>query len=270
VTALAWLAGCELFFPDDFVSSGDGGGARVDAADAGDGGAAGAIPCAQATGAFLCEDFEEDGGLAANLWSKFDLSDGAHRAVDSTRYRSGQHSLHTWTDAVPGNARTPNLFASIEAHKNFPSPVYVRVFVSLPSAAPQALEQFLVMQPDNPPYQGIYLGRQNDNVVFLDVVPKPPVTGNATPFPAGQWTDQWICVEWAITTGPSGSVQTYINSQPANSQPAITIQSAEVPPFSPGILTLGIGFYPAASGQSQFDVWFDDLYVDTQRVGCDK
>jgi hypothetical protein len=181
---------------------------------------------------------------------------GGQSVVDSTRPHSGHYSLHSHIDPVDAGA--PDLNTSIQAYLQFPSPVYVRVFVYLPSMPqPQALESFLGMQQNQPPYPGIGFALENAVATFSDWVSTPAATWTAPSFPTGQW----VCVEWAITAGTQGSVQTSINSNPT-----ISAQDVQVPPL--GILTLGSTFYPATSPQPAFDLWTDDLFVDTQPIGC--
>jgi hypothetical protein len=271
LVALGPLGACEVLFPDDFVAGGSasndaGSDTRGDAGDNPEAGVNGpSIPCSEAT-ATLCEDFEEDGGLDGNLWDQVETM-GGQSVIDTTRPHWGTHSLHSQTNAVPTGGTPPNIDATIKAHLSpLPSPVYARSFLyikSSPQSAPQAgTAAFFGLLQNSPPYYGINLAMTpSGQLSFSDYSSQsPPFVMNGITIP----TDQWVCLEWEATVGSNGATTVWMNGSPA----LTTSQSLVIPTLD--IFIVGAFFYPAAPGQPPLEMWTDDIYVDTQPVGCEK
>lgn len=76
----------------------------------------------------------------------------------------------------------------------------------------------------------------------------------------------WHCVEWQIVQGDAGigRTATWLDGQPVA---ALQLTSAAIPDL--GQLSFGIGFYKVTT-QPAYELWIDDIYVDTAPVGCVK
>ena len=226
-------------------------------ADAGADADAGPIPCAQST-ALFCEDFEN--GLNGGVWQQTQM--GGTAVVDGTRPHRGAASFHSRTNAVAGGS--PNLAAVIKhyASPSFPAHFFVRHFLYAPSPLPSASgEQFLSIQENTSPYPGVGLGltggalqRSNWNVSPVNVATAP------TQFPQ----DAWVCIESDVTVSPNGPMDVSVNGQ------TISALHGDAPIPTLTILSIGAAFYPAASGQPAFDLWIDDIVIDTSPIGCDR
>jgi hypothetical protein len=246
MAAIPCFTACELFFPDDSGSAADAG---ADAAT--EAGAVSPVPCADAQ-AMLCEDFEQ-GMIDPNRWTSANQQGGSS-VVDKTNPHWGSYSLHSRSNPV--DSGTATVATTLKYTATFPSDFYARVFVYVPSPLPPSRELFFSLQNSNNPFPGMSLVAESGVMKLVDWAASPAlVQGAPSPFP----TDKWVCIEWEVHSD-AGSTQVWVDDQPA-----ISAKSTVVP--SIGVLTLGMGFFPAAA-QPSFECWTDDLYVDSQRVGC--
>lgn len=260
---------------NDGPASGD---ASVDAKDAGtttdasDGGSSGdvvqpdvvtgPVSCADA-GVILCEDFEN--GLDPNKWQS--SSSYATPMVDTTQAHRGSYALHVNAPAFATDGTLVDVGGSIRHYgTTLPAPFYIRAFVMFSSAQPQATESFFSAQENASPYYGLQLeiDQQTGDYAVTDWTTPSLYQISTTPTAAMTWN----CIEWELEPTASGTTATnsdvWIDGAEVSS-----LHLASTPVSDLENLGFGIGFYQVASLPS-YDLWIDDIYVDTMPVGCDK
>jgi hypothetical protein len=303
VSAIAvWGAGCTLLLPLDQLSGGDadGGGveasgeatttdtgadapgasegstgdadasgAAVDAGDAADVSArdapaqadGGPVSCANA-GVLLCEDFEN--GLDSTKWPDDNPLNGAV-AIDPTMAHRGTHSLRATAFAIAADAGAQNINSEIGHYFAVPSPVYVRAFVYFPAPQPAMTESFESALQAHAPWLGLQLEVDVDVYAMTEWASTPNQTAHSTQSPA---SSAWNCIEWEVTqpTGGSGVGQMTVWVD-GGAIGGLTLPS--VPMSDLGELAFGISFFQV-SAQPQYELWIDDIFVDTSPIGCAK
>jgi hypothetical protein len=221
------------------------------------------VSCADA-GVLLCEDFEN--GLDTVKWPSSDNTN-ATATIDGTQHHRGAYALHTQMPALSTDGAAVNVAGDITHIVTLPSPVFIRTFVMFSSAPPQSVESFAVAAQSHSPYVGLQveLWESNGGYAMTDWAASPTVNLNGGPqAAAGTWT----CIEWELEPPASGT---------ATSTMDFWVDGTEVPNLHLTNITLsdverltfGIGFYQVTTLPA-YDLWLDDIYVDTSRVGCDK
>jgi hypothetical protein len=215
--------------------------------------------CANSS-AVICEDFENP--LNTAVWDKVTTSGASTVARDPSLAHSGAYSLHIHLDGSQSQAS----LSHIASPTNLPDDLYIRAFVYLatsPAPAPGAPESIMSVNSLDGA-SGTLLSRDSNSAFFLtDYGPGESHnwTSPSTAFPA---VAAWTCVEWHIhATQPMfGSIDVSVNGGSAG----LAQSSVELPTFEQ--LTFDVAFQVPPS--TDFDVWFDDLYVDGAPVGCSK
>ena len=238
-------------------SSASAAGSTADAAAASSAGT-GAAPgagCAGVTFA-LCEDFES-GVLDTKVW-KLTQSKGTVTLDASRAARGSTHSVHVHVE--PGSDTMVGLTES----KTFPalaSGLFARAFIFIPNTMTSSLfigdrhSRLIYAQGANP--EGEYaLGIWNGGLIqnHYSTSDDSQDTKMLPPF------DQWFCLEYELDSA-AGNVKAYLNDREITALrhegwPAANIDS----------LMFGVdryGSFPVAE-----DIWFDDLVVDSKRIGC--
>jgi hypothetical protein len=268
--------------PNIGTGSGDSGvvGAALDASLASDGQPAGDAPSATESGSvsgpppvvdggtpslcgkpglLFCDGFEN--GLLS--WGP-SVSPRATIVIDDGRAFRGTHSAHAQIAAVTGNDQ-PTLGAAFE-HTfpvPLPSPLYVRMFVFLPSPIPPSVGAFLNVVEGIAPFAGVQLNFRP---------PTGALGGTSYNGPNDDWSSQgdslptgsWQCIELELE-GRSDKVvaHTFLGGvELAGMQHTI---DGNVPPL--GILAVGLSFFQA-NVQPQTDLWIDEVAADANRIGC--
>jgi hypothetical protein len=245
------------------------GGTAVDANDGGPAGdvvqpdvVTGPVSCADA-GVLLCEDFEN--GLDTTKWPSSD-SVHATAVIDGTQHHRGAYALHANMPGLSTGGGAVNVQGDINHLAPLPSPVFIRAFVMFSSALPQSVESFLVAQSTQSPYYGlqIELWPQNGNYGVTDWTSSPVLNvSNGPPATAATWN----CLEWELDPPASGTTTTNADFWLDGGE--VSSLHLNVAMTNLGQLTFGMGFYQVTTLPA-YDMWIDDIYVDTSRVGCDK
>lgn len=253
--------------------AGDGSAADVTVMDASDGGrpadsgppdvVTGPVSCADA-GVLLCEDFEN--GLDSNKWPTVD-NNYATAVVDGTQHHRGANALHVHMPALTTDGSMVNVGSDIRHYASLPSAVFVRAFVMFSSAQPQSTESFFLAQQSASPYYGLQLelNDQNADYALTDWTVSPTFYSIST---LGAAAAMWNCVEWELEPPASGTTTTSTDVW-VNGTEVSSLHLTNTPMSDLEMLGFGLGFYQVTSLPS-YDMWFDDIYVDTARVGCDK
>ena len=204
----------------------------------------------------LCEDFES-GALDAALW-KLMQSKGTATLDSSRGARGSKSSLHVHVD--PGG----DTMVGITESKTFPAlkaGLFARAFIFIPGAMASSLfmgdrHSRLIYAQGATPYGEYALGIWNGGLIqnhYSDSDDSQD-TKMLPPF------DQWFCLEYELDSA-SGNVKAYLNDQ------EITALRHDGWPMS-NIDTLMFGVDRYGSFPVAEDIWFDDLVVDSARIGC--
>jgi len=218
--------------------------------------AGGSSLCATA-GLLFCDGFENGPGA----WKP--VTTGGSVALDGSRAFRGAHSLHARTNAVPGQ-NLPQLYAHFDQTfaQALPRPLFVRMFVYLPSPVPPSVGAFIDVVENAAPFPGVqldfrpptgllggmgYNGLDTDWSSSTDLLP----------------ADSSACIEMEIDGPPSNIVHVFLSGAelPAM-QHALPV---DVPPLA--VLRVGLGYYQAMS-QPESDLWIDEIAADGARIGC--
>ena len=242
----------------------------------------------------LCEGFESDTAGAApsiNLWTIVNeggcgnsSTSGFSVLVSTVEAHSGTHSL-----AVTGGDSCGPLMVNTSAFPKITGgDVYGRFYVFLPTATAfnhAGMMTLGLTANANPP--GMSLNQSanlelasesvNNAPVFTwqttdgNILPDKDTMGAATTtYPAA---NTWTCVEFH-TSASNGALETWVNGTAVSGLtfvPGTTAKTQGVndqwtplSPFAPTSLGLGwINF-----GGSPFTLYFDDIALDSSRIGC--
>jgi hypothetical protein len=235
-----------------------------DAADAADAApeaseaSTGPVACADA-GVILCDDFEN--GLDTTKWP-FIAATNATTVVDTSLAHRGTRSLHTTAFAVAADAGPTNIDGTLGHQGALPKTFYERLFVYFASPLPSENEAFTVALQGHAPFQGLQLEAVNGDITLTDFTGASAYVVSSTVATPGTWH----CIEWELVQGDAGVGQM---ATWWDGQPIAALQLSNVPMLDLGELQLGISFYQVTA-QPAYDLWIDDVYVDTSPVGCAK
>jgi hypothetical protein len=234
----------------------------------GAGGAMGDPSCAT-TGKnlLLCDDFEaEADGAAPNAMWTVDKGTGATVLIDSTDKKYGAHSLHLHT--LPTSNK-----ALLHETKTFPLPngmnsFYGRAFFKVGANVNFPANHTNFFEGDGPVgnVMGNYRYGESGGKFLANYNPGDPTKGSATVIPTG-----WNCFEWAFL-GDTNELHFYINET--------ELMDVAVPPTgvngtvwtAPKFNSAYFGWitFTTDNASPAYDVWYDNLAIDTARIHCDK
>ena len=275
--------------PDGGATAMDsGGGGGVDSST---GGGDGAVGCAQMP---LCDDFESDTANAApssSLWTIVNAKGCGGSAaytvtIDNTVANSGSQSLKvSGGDSCGPLAVNTSAFGKITGDD-----VYGRFYVRIPMETPFDHATLMTLGLDaNPNPSGMSLDQANNlqlasetdgtaqmlmwQTTDSDVLPQKNAMGGAASTDPGN--DMWTCIRfhtskstgaletWVGTSSTSVTGLTYVPGTTAKI-PSVNDQWTPPSPFAPTALGLG---WIVFSGP-MITLWFDDVAIDNNPVGC--
>ncbi|HEX8796335.1 MAG TPA: hypothetical protein VF765_35535 [Polyangiaceae bacterium] len=211
-------------------------------------------PCA--TGVLFCDGFEQ--GLGA--WPQIEQTNGTI-GLDTTHVHRGAHAIRAHENAITQPGGNPNV--TIDHTQTWPSHFWVRFFVYAPSPFPPsdaALLNLIDGANNNKPGLQLYLSSDSANVSMTTYN-----TGDDQNWGSSTTSllDQWVCFELEADV-PNGVLNISMNGTDLTDldQTGLTLPS-------PDVTKLGLGFYNPNT-QGAYDVWFDDIIVDSQPIGCTK
>jgi len=209
----------------------------------------------------LCEGFEAD--VLAQPW---DAVEGmASVALDSGRAFRGLHSLRVHTNGQDGGVAAV-LQGEVTEAAVLPNPLYVRFYVYVPSPLPSAGWRLAGALQQDYPNEGPALYVDGGALTFVGPAPALTPTQSATPLPA----DRWVCVEWLATLDQAGETQTFVDGSELGD---LHLLGNMLPPGTDTDplhrLSLGSAFFGDTAQQAAYDIWIDEIIVDSRRVGCD-
>ncbi len=264
---------------DQAISAGMGG------AGAGNGGAAGADNC---TG-LVCEDFES-GAIDSNKWQL--VAQAGTLVVQNERVAHGKFAAR-----VHGQAGSSDDWALLVA-KNPPpalktASTFGRVLMFASADATASIHVQLAFAGHTgsgaaqgpPPFAKLrymevasYSGRWQLGFDLLDL---SPLVEEVSYSKGRMSTDAWSCLEWHFEDSPDRvtawvdgtQASTFDNSNVGYASPGPVPKSGAAlwdgksSELIGGFDTFGLGFHDWHP-QRQFDIYYDDLVLDSKRVGC--
>ncbi|KAK3293814.1 uncharacterized protein B0H64DRAFT_173338 [Chaetomium fimeti] len=228
-----------------------------------------ALALLPASFAQVAEDFEAGWDEAA--WPIYapDCNQGGKVALDSTTAHSGTNSIRV--DGAGGFCG--HIFFGTTSIPT--GDLFVRAYVKASTALTDAHVTFITM-PD--PAQGankhlriggqskiLMYNRESDDATLPDLSPQGIAASAALP------TEDWQCFEYHV--GADGSIETWLNGEaiagltsiPGESNPnAAQWQRSDIKP-TPSAVYFGWESY----GGDTNTFWYDDIVIDSARVGCE-
>jgi hypothetical protein len=211
--------------------------------------------CAGSTLA-LCDDFEK-GALDTKLW-KVMQSKGSATLDASRGARGSKASVHIHVD--PGSDTMVGLIESA----TFPAlkaKLFARAFIFIPGAMATSLfmgdrHSRLIYAQGATPSGEYALGIWNGGLIqnHYSKTDDSQDTKMLPPF------DEWFCLEYELDSA-GGNVKAYLNDVEITA-----LRHSGWPASNIDTLMFGVdryGSFPVAE-----DIWFDDLAVDSARIGC--
>jgi hypothetical protein len=242
-------AGCQLVLGiDTNVPIVDGG------ASADGGGGEGGRGCDGA--AILCDDFEGT-TIDSARWPILDQTGGSV-TIDATHTNDGSRgALHAHTDAVTQTGAAA--VAGFVVHRGaLPAHFFVRFFAYVASPAARDTPEILMNLQKDPGGMQLYVA--NSDLGFTSWANQPSLNAVSD---AALVLDAWHCIEWEVIEG-SGQIGVWLDN---NVVQTLSLSNVVTPPYDQMKLGLAFGSPPV---QSAFDVWLDDLRVETTQVGCSR
>jgi hypothetical protein len=242
--------------PTQDDSDGDGVG---DACSTSDGGAhdlsgdGGVVGCP--TDVAFCEDFET--GIAnPSRWVTEEVTSAVRVGTDMPH--RGQYAMHVHSNAA---AAGTNIFGQIAESQTFaggqPPLMSVRTFVYLPDN-PISFT-LLGTTEKNAPYHDLELIVDSGVISLWNGVIGQFTTGKLVPLA------QWLCVEWHIFS--AGEMRVFVDDVEMTQ---LHVFQGTVPASPLSKLSFGIDVYQPTASVNPYDVWVDDIIVDTKPIGCQK
>ena len=229
--------------------------------------------CATA-GVQLCEDFES-GTLDRATWAV----SGTAPVIDGVQHARGTHALHI--------TQNGNGLSSIKETKTFPEPndtYFGRAFVyfkSLPTPPGMTYAHWTIIAASGTGVPGeIRVSGQLQSGVNLFGVG----TDNRTDGGTGDWTSsdkdpggtpspvplgQWLCIEWMHKGDTSETAFWWdATAHPSLSTTSSTHGGNNVPFLLPQFTNVWLGWQEYQTSTEPFEMWIDEIAIDTGRIGC--
>jgi hypothetical protein len=221
-------------------------------------------PCGCADGLVACEDFE---GEVGPPWSAFG---DPLPSTDSSRAHCGKSSLRLH---VPALAAGQSYVTALTESATFSdgrlaAGLFARAWVFASGAAITEGNHMalLEMRQKSDPFLGVAAQLGASRAAITDWTTTPAGFAESTdPFPS----DAWVCVEWQVVFGASnGASRLWIGGESSPSAALDATNTTPSPPYE--AMFAGVYFTGPAAAQPAFDLWIDELAIDTKRIGCGK
>jgi hypothetical protein len=222
------------------------------------GGICGGSTCGTA-GVLICDGFE--GSLGSN-WSGNTMADGP-RTIDTTMAYRGIGSLKVHINQVTSAHYVKSII--VDTISPSVNPTYVRAFVRFSSAT--TTQNFWLASYENANFDGITFELNGNRTVKLGSWGlSPQLDATSTVMLAA---DTWHCLEWRIQTRVTGSGTTSFVTARRSDADIANAGVIEVPSGAP-LNFIKFGVEEQMNPTPAFDVWFDEIMIDTQPIGCAK
>jgi hypothetical protein len=204
-----------------------------------------------ALGTVLCDDFEMP---ALNYDPCWLVEMNALVEDDLTLARTGSRSMHVHVNDL----LAPQVGqGEVTETALVPVPVFfMRAFVYLP-ALPGSWLRLAGLLEAAAPNEGPSLWIFSSGLTVTDTAGGQYSAGTSLPLA------RWACLEWQVTVGSPGELHVWVDGAELISVVAPT-------DLAPGLgrLSIGAAFFGIPSAVPAFDIWWDNVVVDSQRIGC--
>jgi hypothetical protein len=229
----------------------------------------GASRCAQA-GTQLCEDFES-GTLDTSVWSTV----GVAPTIDTQQAARGSHALHI---SMTGNG--PSYIKETKTFPEVPNTYYARAFVyfvALPTAPGMSYSHWTAFAASTDLGEIRVSGQfQNGKNLFGVGTDSASGTGDWTTSdndPAGAPmavpTGQWICIEWLHDGAADETRFWWDATEHVSMHTTASMHGGNTNPYTLDTFTaVWFGWQEYQTSTEPFELWLDEIAVDTQRIGC--
>jgi hypothetical protein len=229
---------------------------RIADADRDAGSDAGAGECNGAhAGALLCSGFE-----ASDLVSDWDerVIEGAGALERSTlRAHDGRASLHASTTSMMSVAVLQKTFTPLLS-----GDVYLRLYLYVPSNLPTQTLNFLFVGdvPTPDPFVGVDFNFEDGAISTFSPQSIPDRQTGTLTIPR----DRWFCFRVHVAIGDDdGSVQSFVDD-------ALALETMDIDTLpANGVRQLRAGVDWSSEQDAFFEIYVDDVVLDTAPVGCD-
>jgi hypothetical protein len=233
---------------DSGHASKDGG--ALDGASVGiDGGAS----CASSH-LLLCEDFES-GTVDPTTWTQSVSGQSGMigtLSVDTSRPYAGKYSLYIHLDPTAGS------HGILTETRTFPAAatsLFGRVWFYMKVQSPDTHADFIVAHSPAGEYA---LADQYHDIMALTQVGPEQGYHSQTAVPL----DRWACLEWEFD-GAAGSAHYWVDGTELTDIAQTHWNTTSFTSFE-----IGLTMWGTDTGVSGYDVWYDNLGIDTSRIGC--
>jgi hypothetical protein len=224
---------------------------RQSAGDAAaDGGSGECVDVHQA--ALVCSGFEPT--ALTDEWNE--VMEGAGELERSTaRAHSGQAALHATTRDAMSAAALVRRLGPVRAGE-----LHLRAHLYVPSGSPtEIINVFYVGAAPGPdPFVGIDFNLQDDAVEVFSPQADPVRQTGTGLIPR----DRWFCFQARIEVRDEGAVEARVDGVPA-------VEATDIDTLPPGgIVELRVGIDWSSEQREPFEVYVDDVVLDTVEVAC--
>jgi hypothetical protein len=236
---------------DQADANGDG---RGDACDGSVGG------CAALTGVPFCDDFES--GLSTSRWRQGRADPAIIELNTDARYvHRGTHSLHMQSAPVPMGGQGGVDLSEIATFSTFAEATsfWARAWIWMPHPPAGTDEVRLFVADNTASTVGIGVSVASDHTRIASWVGNGGLTDGPAPG-YGEWT----CYVWRVDL--AGGLSLSGVNVPTLGPLATPTQ----PPEKLDEIGIGLFFFHPAVDQPAFDLYVDDIFLDTQPVTCDQ
>jgi hypothetical protein len=252
-----------------------GGGTAGAAGSAGAAGTAGTLGCA----GVLCEDFET-GQVDAAKWST-PVMGGATMMVETTNVAHGKYAVQFHGPANPSASDYVYIIA-----KNAPAALakhnFGRAYMFI-SLQRNDIDMGMIFGGTagfpKPTYMSIANHSTGYQLGFIKLSGSPG--GEVQAYPKGDMpVMKWSCVEWEFNDAPDeinlwldskviGSLNNMTVAYPGGKTPGTPLYNNMDSGLIGAFTDFGFGFYDwHSAGRPAFDLYYDDIVLNTERVGC--
>lgn len=213
--------------------------------------------CAGVTGA-LCDGFENG---FASFWSQTTLN--GTLTVDSTRAYRGTHSLKVHTNALAAGMSSDVRLSETQSFTPFPTDLYVRAFLWLPSTLPNPVQFFSSVQSVSPYYGVGFMMDKSGTATVNDSVTGGGYTASTTAMPLGGWT----CVRWRVhfATDTTGYMRAFLDGSEVT---ALHVSEPTEPSPAESEASVGGVFYQPTVANPANDFWIDEVMIGSAPILC--
>ena len=224
--------------------------------------------CADAD-VLLCDGFE-DGEIDESVWEIVASGGGSVELVTDESARGGQ-SVHIRANNGRGFLRNSSVFP-VNGDR-----YWGRMFIRVDRFSTEAWAHWTIAEASGEGdgslirVGGQYNTNQGENHWGV----------GSDGGPTGDWTthdqdrssdppeDTWICVEW-LHDGATDEAQVFIDAveHPSLATTSDTHGGNDVAYDLPGFTSVWFGWWQYQSDPTAFDVWIDEIAIDTERMGC--